>query len=156
MNKITKRISFIAFWGLILILTSCDQKQAKLPPWLEGQWETGDSVGFTTESWEKINDQFMTGEGLFITPDGKTVIELLHIFIREDVLFYAAMLPDQNNGEEILFIHTNNNPDSLVFENPKHNYPKKIVYYKKTDDFIEVSIYGNEEDRVKTILLKKI
>ncbi len=156
MNKITKRISFIAFLGLILILTSCDQKQAKLPPWLEGQWETGDSVGFTTESWEKINDQFMTGEGLFITPDGKTVIELLHIFIREDVLFYAAMLPDQNNGEEILFILTNNNPDSLVFENPKHNYPKKIIYYKKTDDFIEVSIHGNEEDKVKTILLKKI
>ena len=92
MIKIITRISFIALLGLMFIITSCDQKQAKLPDWLEGQWETGDSVGFTTESWEKINDQFMTGEGLFITPDGKTVIELLHIFIREDVLFYAAML----------------------------------------------------------------
>lgn len=156
MNKITTGFSIIAFLSIMFIITSCDQKQAKIPYWLEGQWETGDSVGFTAESWEKINDQFMTGEGLFITPEGKTVIELLSLFIRDNVLFYAAMLPNQNNGEEILFIETQNDIDSLVFENPLHDFPKKIIYYKKDENFIEVSIYGDDEERVNIIELKRI
>ena len=156
MIKIITRISLIALLGLMFIITSCDQKQAKLPDWLEGQWETGDSVGFTAESWEIINDQFMTGEGLFISSEDKMVIEVLNIFIRDNMLFYAAMLPNQNNGEEILFVDTHNNADSLVFENPLHDFPKKIIYSRKDHNSIEVSIYGDEEDRVNTFDLKRI
>jgi hypothetical protein len=155
MNKTLKRIAIIVLGGLTFFITSCEQQQAKLPDWLEGQWETGDSIGFTTESWEKINSQFMTGEGLFILPDNQTVVEVLNIFIRDGLLFYTAMLPNQNNGEEIMFIDSQNNPDSLVFENPLHDYPKKIIYYKKSNDIIEVSIFGEEKEGANKIILKR-
>jgi hypothetical protein len=155
MNKTLKRIAIIVLGGLTFFITSCEQKQAQLPDWLEGQWVTGDSIGFTTESWEKINSQFMTGEGLFILPDNQTVVEVLNIFTRDGLLFYTAMLPNQNNGEEIMFIDSQNNPDSLVFENPLHNYPKKIIYYKKSNDIIEVSIFGEEKEGANKIILKR-
>ena len=52
----------------------------------------------------------------------------------------------QNNGEEIMFINTKKNPDSLVFENPSHDYPKKIVYHRLSNVSTKVYIYGNDND----------
>jgi hypothetical protein len=156
MNKLFKILVILLGVGILFFSGSCDQRQAKLPDWLEGQWETGDTLGFIAESWEIINDQYMAGEGLFITADGGNVIEVLNIFIRDGVLFYAAMIPNQNSGEEILFIDTKNNNDSLVFENTSHNYPKKITYYKKTSDLIEVRVSGGEDGDINAFTLKKI
>ena len=142
--------------GIIFSISACEQKQAKLPEWLEGQWETGDTLGFIAESWEIINDQYMAGEGLFVAEDGSNIIEVLNIFVKDGVLFYAAMVPNQNSGEEILFIETFYQNDSLVFENPAHDYPKKITYCKKQADLIEVYISGGDDEEINMFSLKKI
>lgn len=155
MKRNINNIGMVPLTAIMLMLASCEPKQAILPSWLEGTWETGDSLGLVTESWEKISNEYMTGEGLFVSKSGKTIIEILNIFIRDGVLFYTAMLPNQNNGEEIMFIDTGNKPDSLVFENPTHDYPKKIVYHKKQSGMIEVFIFGSKDEQVNIITLKK-
>lgn len=145
--------------GILLIslflFQSCDQGDVSLPQWLEGTWVTGDTLGFTTERWEVISGEFMSGEGLFLMSDGTTVIEILSIFIKDGILFYTAMLPNQNDGVEIMFIETMNQPDSLVFENPAHDYPKKIVYRKVNDLTVDVFIHGEKEDKPQHIILTK-
>ena len=153
MNRLSYIMIFLVIAGTIL--SSCDQQSASLPSWMEGTWETGDTIGFTVEKWEVINNEFMSGEGLFIMKDGTTIVEVLSIFIRDGVLFYTAMLPNQNNGEEIMFIDTKKNPDSLVFENPSHDFPKKIVYHKHSPVSINVYIYGDDNNPDK-ISLKKV
>lgn len=156
MDKLFKNITAILLLTAIFMITACDQKQVKLPVWLEGNWATGDTLGLSAEAWEVINDQYMSGEGLFILKDNSTVIELLNIFIKDGALFYTAIVPNQNNGEEIMFIDTHNYADSLVFENPLHDYPKKIIYYKKDINTVAVYIYGDGDDYQKITLRKVI
>lgn len=156
MDKLIKKISAFLLLTAIFMITACDQTQVKLPVWLEGNWTTGDTLGLSAEAWEVINDQYMSGEGLFITKDNSSVIELLNIFIKDGVLFYTAIVPNQNNGEEIMFIDTQNYADSLVFENPLHDYPKKIIYYKKDFNTVAVYIYGDGDEYQKITLRKVI
>ena len=152
MNRLSHFLVLLALASLIF--SSCDQQSASLPTWMEGTWETGDTLGFTVEKWEVINKEFMSGEGLFLMKDGTTIVEILSIFIRDGVLFYTAILPNQNNGKEIMFIDTHKNPDSLVFENPSHDYPKKIVYHKQSLTKIDVFIYGEDENPNKITINK--
>lgn len=156
MDKLIKKTSAFLLLIAIFMITACDQTQVKLPVWLEGNWTTGDTLGLSAEAWEVINDQYMSGEGLFITKDNSSVIELLNIFIKDGVLFYTAIVPNQNNGEEIMFIDTQNYADSLVFENPLHDYPKKIIYYKKDFNTVAVYIYGDGDEYQKITLRKVI
>jgi hypothetical protein len=156
MDKIIKSISAILLLSAVIMITACDQKKVSLPVWLEGNWATGDTLGLSAEAWEVINDEYMSGEGLFILKDNSSVIELLNIFIKDGVLFYAAIVPNQNNGEEIMFMDTQNHPDSLVFENPLHDYPKKIIYHKQNRETVAVYIYGDDDDYQKIILRKVI
>ncbi|MDT8393103.1 MAG: DUF6265 family protein [Bacteroidales bacterium] len=143
--------------GLILLLAiACTSTGPQLPLWLEGTWATGDSIGLTAESWEKINDHYMSGEGLFATSDGKSVVEILNIFIQEGTLVYTALVPNENNGHEIIFTDTQLNPDSLVFNNPGHDYPKKIIYHRAGEDKVNVYLYGNKKEADKLITLKKV
>jgi len=156
MNKLIRNISIYLLLAALIVLTACDQKEAILPVWLEGNWTTGDTLGLSAEAWEKINDEYMTGEGLFIMKDNSSVIELLTIFIKDGALYYAALVPNQNGGEEIIFIDTMNHPDSLVFENALHDYPKKIIYHKEEAGTVAVYIYGANEDDFQKITLQKV
>lgn len=154
MNKFRLLATLLFLAGMIFM--SCNRNSASLPYWLEGQWATGDTLGLSAESWEVIDNGFMEGEGLFIVKDGRSIIEVLSIFIQDGKLFYAAMVPNQNNGEEIIFVDTQLNPDSLVFENPLHDYPQKIIYHHKSADLLHVYVLGNKEDDPKRIILNKV
>lgn len=156
MNRKAKFSGFLIVSLFAIILNACNMRGPQLPTWLEGTWATNDTIGLVAESWEKINNDFMSGEGLFVTTEDKTVIEILSIFIQDGNLYYAALLPDQNEGAEIIFMATHMNPDSLVFENPKHDYPKKIIYHKLDTGSVEVSIYGNAMQADKVLLLMKV
>lgn len=141
---------------MLVAVVSCHRGGPQLPVWLEGTWTSGDSIGLVTESWEKINSGLMAGEALFATAEGKTIIEVLSIFTDEGKLVYAALVPDQNEGKEIIFIDTNLQPDSLVFSNPGHDYPKKIVYHRLGPDQLGISLYGSKKRADKTIVLNRI
>ena len=139
----------------LIILNACNTRGPQIPEWLEGTWTTEDTIGLAAESWEKINSTYMSGEGLFITADGRSVIEVLNIFIQDGILYYTALVPNQNEGLEIIFMDNHLNPDSLVFKNPKHDYPKQIVYHKIDKEMINVYLFGDNKKADKVISLKK-
>lgn len=148
------------FTGMFIILASlsmlsCNRQAVYLPSWLEGTWVTEDTLGLVAESWEVINNEYMSGEGLFVNRERQTVIEVLNIFIQDNALVYTAMLPNQNNGEEIVFVDRKNYPDSLIFENPAHDYPKKIIYHKIDRNRVDVYIQGSKVDKPNTIRLRR-
>jgi hypothetical protein len=156
MNRKTLISVLVVSGFLMTIFSACIKSGPQLPEWLEGTWTTGDSIGLTAETWEKINDQYISGEGLFTTSDGKFIVEMLNIFIQEGTLVYTALVPGENTGQEIIFIDTNLNPDSLVFKNPKHNYPKKIIYFRENPEKINVYLFGSNEKPDKIITLNKV
>ena len=68
-------------------------------------------------------------------------IEHLAILKTDSGTYYAANTPDQNGGATVHFklIHQE---DSLVFSNPAHDFPQRIVYARGTADDWNVSVSG--------------
>jgi len=73
------------------------------------------------------------------------VSEYLEITELSSVITYSAAVLLQNQGKPIPFILTKT--DSVYsFENPAHDFPKKIAYHKKSDTeiFVQVSDGGKK------------
>jgi len=140
---------------VVLFILSCSAPGPVLPGWLEGEWETGKSDGFTGETWTTENDTLMSGKGLTQTHGVVMVTEEIAIFISQDEMFYRARVPDQNEGKAILFKATYSDHDHLVFENPDHDFPTRIVYKLKSNNSLEINISGRDEKDSRTIELQK-
>ncbi len=102
------------------------------------------------ECWTVPTANFMQGSGRLTK--GTDILMREHITIEMDgdeltmyVLSYGAKLkPEQ---ESVGFKLVKHSKSELVFENPKHDYPQRIVYTKKED--------GNLVARIELIDGKK-
>jgi hypothetical protein len=96
--------------------------------WLIGSWSrTNVKPGRSgIEIWmKKSNDEFV-GKGINLRGTDTTFVEKLKLISREDKIYYVADVPQ--NKEPVLFELTSQNGTSITFENPKHDFPKKITY----------------------------
>jgi hypothetical protein len=57
-------------------------------------------------------------------------------------LSYSATVKGQNSDKPVTFKLTNSTEKQLVFENPKHDYPKKIIYTQINEDSLVAEISG--------------
>lgn len=147
MNRAFIKISFA------LILISCSVSGPGLPHWLEGNWETGNSSGFTGENWQMINDTLITGKGLANVNGQLLEMEEISIFISKGELYYGARVSEQNDGRQIFFKATFIGEEHLVFENPEHDFPTRIVYKLKDHNTLKINISGRDEEDTRTITL---
>mgnify|MGYP003382194306 CR=1 FL=1 len=97
---------------------------------LIGDWQdTGASDGtIFEEHWSRTNDSLLTGRGLVLSGRDTVFVEYLGIHRNGDRAFYSAMIPSQNDGASVDFKLTSANGDSLVFEEPEHDFPQRITY----------------------------
>lgn len=149
--KVTKPFLLI---GSILVLTACQNKSThkfdKLEKmnWLVGQWENKIPQGLLTEVWTKDNDSTFSGKSYFIK-EQKDTIHYETIVLRQvkDDLIYQATVKGQNNDEPVDFKLTSDTDNNFVFENPKHDYPQKIVYKKVKDNSLVATISGLQQGK---------
>lgn len=96
--------------------------------WIAGSWQTENAEYRTEEIWTDAIGNQMIGMGRTIQ-SGKTVFfEYLRIEQRENGIFYIAH-PKASPGVE--FKLTSLTKDEVVFENPVHDFPKRVIYQKK-------------------------
>lgn len=136
------KLLILSLFLLLIIPASSSVAQTLLPTFFEGTWKIENMEAY--EVWEITEDEQMKGHS-YRTRDGEQVItEYLEINHRNNQLIYTATVLNQNEGRGIDFIL--NRPDSLtwVFENPEHDFPKMILYQKRSDSeiYVEVSDGG--------------
>ena len=99
-----------------------------LPAWMTGTWRaTGSDGSISEEIWSAADGTLMTGMHRDVASGKKTQFEFLRIEQRGDSLVYIAM-PGGNPPTE--FASTKIEPSRIVFENPAHDFPKRIIYWK--------------------------
>jgi hypothetical protein len=133
---------------LLLAIVSCKDKEAtekdkiKTANWLLGKWETKTADGVLSENWKQLNDSTFQGESFFIK--GKDTLHFESIVLQQkgEELIYNATVKGQNEDKAVPFKLTLGNEKQLVFENPKHDYPKKIFYTLINKDSLVASISG--------------
>ena len=76
--------------------------------------------------WKKTSDQEFVGKGINLRGVDTTFVEKLKIISKDNKIFYVADVPE--NKEPVLFEVTSIKQNAVTFENPKHDFPKKITY----------------------------
>lgn len=96
---------------------------------LVGQWvdDPGEDSTIFHEQWHRLDARHYEGLGFVMLGNDTVSIEHLNINLTDTGMFYAAEIPTQNEGRPVYFKLTSAN-DSLVFENPQHDFPQRIVY----------------------------
>ncbi|MDO9373462.1 MAG: DUF6265 family protein [Ferruginibacter sp.] len=113
---------------------------------LEGLWLMKTSKGFLGEEWKKTNEQLLSNRGFRIKGLDTTVTETVALEYRDNNIFYTSTVSGQNNQQPITFTLTSAFGNKFVFENPSHDYPKRITYHLLSKDSLSAWIDdGNTE-----------
>jgi hypothetical protein len=109
--------------------------------WLTGDWQTppGEKAQID-EHWIAPAGGSMMGLSRTVA-NGKVVeFEFLRIEQRGDAIYYVAYPQGRCSGTD--FKLTNLSGQEAVFENPQHDFPKRITYRKNSDGSLVASIDG--------------
>jgi hypothetical protein len=96
----------------------------------------------------------MISVGRTLAGDKTVFFEFLRIEARADGLYYVAQ-PRGNPPTD--FKCTKVSSTEVVFENPKHDFPKRIIYKKQPDGslFARVEGNGSEKEKPSEFLFKR-
>lgn len=127
----TFRIALFLFSAAFLFgqqPSTSELKKFKSLEWLTGTWSRTNAKpgrsGF--EVWNKNSETEYIGSGIAMKGKDTVFVEKLKIVLRADGIYYVADVPQ--NKSEILFKVTSLTENSVAFENPDHDFPKKISY----------------------------
>lgn len=161
MKKIQHTISTLIVLVLIAACNYTTNTQATIPVasytelekanWLIGTWENKSSEGNATEIWQKENDSTLTGASYFILGKDTASTEYISLHQRGKEILYVPTIPNQNSGLPVEFKLTKSDNNSLVFENPSHDFPQKITYTKITNDSLVAEISGKQQGKEKAM-----
>jgi hypothetical protein len=143
-----KRISLLL--GAALLCASAHAQTPVAKPtlqdfaWLAGRWRIEQAGGQVDEHWMEPAGGLMMGMARNIQ-DGK-VREYEFTLLRQEAngdIFYVASPSKQT---ETAFKLTSLDGGAAVFENPGHDFPKKIVYARQPDGSLLAAIEGPGRD----------
>lgn len=116
--------------------------------WLVGEWENKMPEGVLTETWTKSNDSTFIGKTLFINEKDTLHSEDIVLTQKGETLLYIPTVKGQNDDKPIEFKMTESKTENeFAFENPKHDYPQKIVYKKVSDTNLVATISGKQQGK---------
>jgi len=119
-----KYIILIIFFNLQLMAQEKTDMQKLL--WIADSWVSASGETTSYEEWKVINDDLFEG-GSKTIKEGKVIFsESLKIEKTADGIYYVADVA--HNPAPVKFKLTNVTDTSAVFENPDHDFPKKITY----------------------------
>ena len=110
---------------------------------MEGEWKVSDKEVY--ETWKPSDANILIGEAYTVKENGsKKIAERWAIRkVKKDIV-YSAMVPNQNAGKAIDFVLNQIDENTYSFENPNHDFPKKIIYKKVSDSELFVVVQGKD------------
>lgn len=116
--------------------------------WIGGRWGMSNDHVTIEEAWTAPAGGMMLGVERTISHKNNKVVEFefLRIEERADGTYYVA----QPNGQSPTdFKLVRGSASEAVFENRKHDFPKRITYLKNSDDSITASVDDGANPPVK-------
>lgn len=112
--------------------------------WLLGDWIAGGSKTSFHESWRELDGQTFSGTGIERAKSDGAVKGAEHLRLVEmgDGVFYISKVA--HNELPIAFRLTTCADDAFVFENPAHDFPRRLEY-RRSDDALTVRVSDGAE-----------
>lgn len=137
---------------------------ANLPPqnptiadlsWISGDWQSAPGGRAQIEEhWTSAAGGSMMGMGRTVAGDKTVEFEYLRIEQRADGVYYVAHPKGRCPGTD--FKLTKSSAGEAVFENPQHDFPKRIIYRKTGEDLLTASIDGGEGTKAMSFAYRRM
>lgn len=115
--------------------------------WLSGDWETAPGRMQIDEHWTKVAGGSLIGMSRAVA-GGKTVFfEYLRIEARGADIYYVAHPKARTPGTDFKLMRLT--AQEAVFENPAHDFPKRIIYRKNADGTLAARVEGDGTEKEK-------
>lgn len=153
-----KRIYFL-MTPLLLIGISCSSPSPVEPfEWLIGTWENPRPSGSIYESWEPLSETELKGKSYFIKENDTITLENMRIRVEENKILFVPTVPNQNEGEEVVFAMKEYSDQGFTVENLAHDFPQVIHYQVMSPDSLRASIKGNVngKEEIRYFPMRKI
>lgn len=130
------------FTLLILFAVELAFSQSSYPDFLQGTWKMENKEVY--EHWDKLNENTQKGFSYKLKNGQMFISEYLDITKANNEIIYSATVLKQNQGKAVNFKLTKTD-STFTFENPNHDFPKKIVYQKLNDTEIYVQVSDGKQ-----------
>lgn len=147
---------------LFLVLCGFSQESSftqkdfeKLQP-VVGTWLNKRARGDIYETWTRKGEKEFAGMTYTIANAGATAgdttpLEKVRLYIQGSEIVYAPTAFGQNDKQEVLFKLKSIEGNRFVFENPLHDFPKRIVYDFRSNDSLYAHIEGEVQSRLRRV-----
>jgi hypothetical protein len=130
---------------ILLLATNASMQTPALADlaWISGSWQTEPGARRQIEEhWTVAAGATMMGMSRTVAGEKTVEFEYLRIEQRADGIYYVAHPKARCPATD--FKLTRASANEAVFENPQHDFPKRIIYRKGADDSLTASIDGGE------------
>jgi len=122
--------------------------------WIAGDWQSEPGGRAQVEEhWTKLAGGTMMGMSRTVAGEKTVEFEYLRIEQRAEGIYYVAHPKARCPGTD--FKLSRASTTEAVFENPQHDFPKRIIY-RKTDDGLTASIDGGEGTKAMAFPMKRM
>jgi 2-iminobutanoate/2-iminopropanoate deaminase len=116
-----------------LIAVLPEQKTAAALPWpgnqFVGTWAMQTKKSMLYESWENAGTGLLKGKSYKLLGADTLVLERVELKQTGDGIYYIPTVENQNNNQPVFFKLSSAQDGKYVFENPQHDFPKRITYH---------------------------
>lgn len=141
--------SRVPVFAALLLAATCAQAApcSNLAParWLLGRWQAESGDKRILETWREVSATTFEGSGVTSARADAAVFdsEDLRLVAMLDAVFYVAKVA--HNPYPVAFRMTGCEAGRLVFENPTHDFPRRLEYTMQPDGGLEVTVSGGAE-----------
>jgi hypothetical protein len=139
---------YIAIIALLFLFIACKKEENRFSTlekanWVLQEWENKTPDGDFSEKWRRQNDSTFYAESFFIAKQDTLFAETIQLIQRDTSLVLIIAVPNQNEEKPVTFKLTSLTDKEFIFENPTHDFPKKIRYTLVNQDSLYAEISGD-------------
>ena len=160
---------YILFLLILISIFSCkkydkngreikDYDELEKANWLLGSWQFETANGNLQEIWSVKNDSTFFGQSYFINKKDTIHIEKVDLVEDKGLLLYISTIKGDNHDLSTTFNFKETEENQLIFENPKHDYPSKVVYTLKDSLHFDIAISGKQlgKKSIENFIMTKV
>ena len=144
-----RKLSPGALATLTQLKTSNEKSKIDDLKWFLGRWmqtEGPDLVSY--EEWKRVSPSLYQGLAWTIYHSDTVHVETIDLSLEGQDLYYIPTV-EENEGP-VRFKMSVMSADSVLFENPEHDFPQKITYIARGDSMILAKISGAKNGKPLT------
>lgn len=136
---------------LFVLVSAAGSARAQARPtesldWLAGCWQRRTANGLIEEQWSSASGGMLLGFSRTVRRDTVVEYEFVRIYNAGDTLVYEAQPSRQRRTE---FRAMAPFEPAIVFSNPAHDFPQRIIYRRVGNDSLVARIEGTRSGQAR-------